>query len=444
MNKTLIAGMFSAMALIGTCAQAAIVEEGVYIPGLDKKLVKVIQEHPELSIDHMSNDGFELYGPTGLREWLDEMGVSYRAQHSHVQKESKGRLDYPSYEQISASLKSLAAKYPHIMNLSSIGTSVEGRELWVVKISDNPQVDEVEPEFKYISSMHGDEITGRELTQFWIKDLLEGYGNDPAITELVNNTELYIMPSMNPDGSKRRVRGNANSVDLNRNFPDWTRGDANSSRNRQPETQAVMSFQSGRQFSLSANFHGGAVVVNYPWDSTYDRHPFDELIKGFSLEYASLNPEMRSSREFKDGVTNGADWYRVVGGMQDWSYVFHNDLQVTIELSEMKWPRYSDIAGFYKDNKDSMFVFSKLIHQGAGFKIKNSSTDGRVEVSRILENGSRKNLGSYGFRGGEFYKVLSPGSYVFKVEFSGKILMFETQVNEDNVSENGNYTYLNF
>lgn len=422
------------------------IEEEVYINHFDKNTIKLIETNPELIIDHAHRDGFELYGPTGMKKWLDNVGIAYTEQthtHSHHNKNEE-LTDYPSFQEITNFLKTMTAKYPKITKLTSIGKSVEGRDLWVVKISDNVNVDEQEPEFKYISSMHGDEITGRELTQFLIKDILEGYGVDPEITDLVNNTEIYIMPSMNPDGSQRRQRANANGFDLNRNFPEYTRNDGNSSVNRQPETIAVMNFQAKRNFALSANFHGGAVCVNYPWDATYTKHPFDKLVKGLSLKYAGLNEEMRNSREFDDGVTNGAEWYVLRGGMQDWSYAYHNDLQVTIELSDRKWPRYRDIPGFYNRNKESMLAYAKSIHQGAGIKIADRNASGKVEIARVLNDGSLKKLGSYGFNHGEFFKVLEAGEYQFNVLIDGETQRKDLKVNvkKDFIYKNGNFVQL--
>ena len=288
--------------------------------------------------------------------------------------------------------------------------------------------------------MHGDEITGRELLQFLIKDLLEGYGKDKRLTDLINNTELYIMPSMNPDGSKKRQRANANGFDLNRNFPHWN-AEVNDLMGRQPETVAVMNYQASRQFALSANFHGGAVCVNYPWDSTKVRHPFDALLQDLSLRYAQENAPMYRSREFNRGITNGADWYVVRGGMQDWSYVFFNDLQVTVELSDRKWPRYSQIPGFYKDNKESMLVYAEAIHQGAGFKLS-TKNNGTVKIKKILNNGMKKDLGSYGFRSGEFFKVLDEGSYEFTVQYGSTVKTFEKTVEANKIYTDGNYYQL--
>lgn len=420
--------LLTLIAIMATSSFAKIkIQEELYVFTTDKAVIDSIQYNTELIVDHIGERGFELYGPKGTKKYIGELGLDF-IELKHPQDE-KAFADYPSHAQITQKLKELVARKPHIAKLMSIGKSVNGKELWVVKLSDNVNVDEVEPEFKYISSMHGDEITGRELLPFLIEDMIDGYGNDAAITELINNTEIYIMPSMNPDGSKRRRRYNANNVDLNRDFPDFTRGDGNTMQGREPETKAVMKFQAQRNFSLSANYHGGAVVVNYPWDSTYERHPFDHLVQQLSIEYASLNPEMRGSSRFNRGITNGADWYVLHGGMQDWSYHWHNDLQVTIEVSGSKWPNYSRIAGYYRDNKESMFAYMRKVHMGAGIKFTNKSVSGTVEIIKVENKNLEKNLGTYGFQRGEFYKVLEPGAYTFIVKANGQTTEVPVYVN---------------
>lgn len=411
-------------------------EEEVYIP--DTKQLKYFLNHPDFIIDHVSTDGFELYGPAGLQKYLNVLRVPYEAyRHRHHKK----ALDYPTFSQMEKKLKQLAKQYPQIAKLSSVGTSVDGRSLYVMKISDNVSVDEIEPEFKYISSMHGDEITGRELCVFLIEDLLKNYGKDQTITALVNSTEIFIMPSMNPDGSARTQRANANGYDLNRNFPDWKRGDANQIQKQQPETKAVMQFQASRKFSLSANFHGGAVVVNYPWDNTYEKHPLDHLVQSISLSYASLNSEMRNSKEFPRGITNGADWYKVYGGMQDWSYFWYGDLQVTVELSEEKWPSYKKIPSYYQKNKSSMMKYLSLIHQGIGFYFEDFHQKGRVEI--FHKNGtSLETVGEFVFGDSEFYKVLPIGEYRIKIKRNGYSTITRDLVVDDQIHPDGNFLKL--
>ncbi len=390
-----------------------VLEESIIVKSSYSKKIKKLQTKHNFIVDHVHKNFFEVYGKKGTLKLLKKNGFK-----AGFQKIRKSLISYPSFDDNTKKLKKLARKYPNITKLFSIGKSVEGRDLWVMKISDNPNKDEFEPEFKYISSMHGDEIVGRELLILFIEDLLSMYQKkNKKVVQLVNNTEIFIMPSMNPDGSEVPKRANANGVDLNRNFPDFTTNDDdNTPDGREPETQAIMKWQKERHFSFSANFHGGAVVVNYPWDTKSQRHPMDKFVVKFSKYYASFNQPMRDNPEFPEGIINGSDWYEVDGGMQDWSYHWHNDLQVTIELSNTKYPDYSTISKFYKDNRKSLFNYIKIIHSGAGFKLNSNSKNGKVEV--VQTKPMKRNLGSFNFHGGEFYKVLPIGKYTFNIKLS--------------------------
>lgn len=435
--KPLIA--LSLLGLSTTLSATVKIHEELYVPLNRPEIVKELIDAGTVEIDHVTSEGFELYGPKGISRYLDSKNIV----HLDMKAINKNALsNYPTSAQIAEKLRTLAKKYPKIMTLTSIGKSVKGKDLLIMKISDNVNSEEVEPEFKYISSMHGDEITGRELTVQLIDEIGQKYGTDTEITELVNNTEIYIMPSMNPDGSDLKQRSNANYVDLNRNFPDMTRDRESNPTGREIENQHLMKFQASRQFSLSANFHGGTIVANYPWDSKYDLHPLDGLVKDLSRGYAELNPEMRTSDEFPGGITNGAAWYVVRGGMQDWSYVWHNDLQITVELSHQKWPNYSEIPQFYKDNRDSLIHFMKQVHRGAGFKISRPNIQGTVEIVQI--GPESKNLGSFAFKGSEFYKVMPDGEYTFTIrEKNMSPKSMNLRVEKNLIRTNGNYLSLN-
>ncbi|MBX9768366.1 MAG: hypothetical protein K2X47_13915, partial [Bdellovibrionales bacterium] len=178
------------------------VEESVFVNDPDLAKLKDLQGIPELTIDHVGTNGYELYGPKGMISWLRRNGVSFT-----VETARKSLSGYPTPEEIETELHNIHNAYPQITELIRIGTSVKGRGLWVMKISKNPTIDEVEPEFKYISSMHGNEITGRELMVRLIADLVRAYGKDPRITDLIDHTEIFIMASMNPDGSAGAKRG---------------------------------------------------------------------------------------------------------------------------------------------------------------------------------------------------------------------------------------------
>lgn len=157
---------------------------------------------------------------------------------------------YYNYVNLTGRLRSLAQKYPRIANLSSVGRSVEGRELWVMRITEDPRGDAPgKPKFKYVGNMHGDETVSRQVLVYLVEDLLTKYGEEPRITALVDTTDIYIMPSMNPDGFERaaegdcggssRARNNARNADLNRSFPDQYDG-TSVNADTVPEVTAVI------------------------------------------------------------------------------------------------------------------------------------------------------------------------------------------------------------
>jgi predicted deacylase len=333
-------------------------EEAYWINEINPQVFALLKSRPELTIDHIKANGFELYGPKGLALFLKQNVIEFE-----VLKNANNLLtsQYPTPESIEKDLKSINLKYPSITKLYSIGKSVKNRDLWVMKLSKNAKTDDKRPEFKYIANMHGDEIVGREVMLKFIKECTEKYGTDPQFTNLLDKFQIHILVSMNPDGAATSSRGNGNRVDLNRDFPDFSTTDNQDTlENREPETQAVMKWQSEHQFKLSANFHGGAEVVNYAWDTVPDRFPEETLMKELSREYANNAPYIAASTAFENGITNGFAWYEVNGGMQDWSIYWRKDFQVTIELSNNKWPDYSKINYYYEQNRPALI---KLIER---------------------------------------------------------------------------------
>lgn len=111
---------------------------------------------------------------------------------------------YTHYEELQQLYGSLVEKYPNLAKVFSIGKSVEGRDLLVLEISENVRERKLgEPMVKYVANMHGDEAVGRELLVYLSQYLLHNYGKDERITKFVNNTDIFLMPSMNPDGFEK-------------------------------------------------------------------------------------------------------------------------------------------------------------------------------------------------------------------------------------------------
>lgn len=192
---------------------------------------------------------------------------------------------YTSNVELPDYLLKLQKDYPHLIDVRSIGTSLDGQDLIVARIYKDVQRPRsiLVPMFKYVANMHGDETIGRQMLIYLAEYLVKNFGVVPEVTKLVNSTDIYLMPSMNPDGFGKSREGSCESMqnyygryngkgtDLNRDFPD--RFDQRIieklyNAQRQPETLAMMDWVKSNPFVLSANLHGGAVVASYPYDNT--------------------------------------------------------------------------------------------------------------------------------------------------------------------------------
>lgn len=333
-------------------------------------------------------------------------------------------------------IQRLATNFPHITRLYSIGKSIEKNDLTVLEISDNPGVHEPgEPEFKYIGNMHGNEVTGRETLLQLMAYLCNGYGSDPEIADLVNNTRIHIMVSMNPDGYSMgkmgdkigtRGRYNARHVDLNRNFPDQF---DILPVPRAPETAAVMRWIEQYPFVLSCNLHNGALVANYPYDSRkdgqskYSRSPDDDIFRQLALAYSKSHATMSQGLPcpmdkygFLDGITNGADWYNVKGGMQDYNYLHSNCFEITVEQGCWKFPPASHLESIWNDNRKALIAYIKQVHNGMKGFVRDTA-GAPIEGAMIEVVGRDHPVTSV--EAGDYWRLLVAGTYTISVSSEG-------------------------
>ena len=241
---------------------------------------------------------------------------------------------------------------------------------------ENEENEQTMPSFGFIGNMHGDEPLGREIAlrlAEWAcgEDDDSFFGNNIDLaTKVKNKATLYFIPTLNPDGFVKRRRENANGVDLNRDFPfiEFAKPEPkkvphhvkmgaphtqnmrvndlydDTLRQLQPETRSIIEFSKRVNLTGALNYHEGALVANYPWDGNldgatkYSRAPDDNIFKHAASIYAQSHGKMKLSKEFVGGITNGAQWYPLWGGMQDWHYVKTQTLDITIEVNDRKWP----------------------------------------------------------------------------------------------------------
>jgi len=340
---------------------------------------------------------------------------------------------YPTYPAYEALMQQFATNYPSICKLVTIATLQSGRKILALRISDNINIEEDEPEFFYSSSIHGDETTGYILLLHLADYLLTGYGNDDRLTKLVNNTDLLICPLSNPDGTYKggdnlvngATRGNSNNIDLNRNFPDPRTGNHPDGNAWQPETEAFMKLAEQNHLTMAANFHGGAEVVNYPWDTWSKLTADNTWWKFVCREYADTvhaNSPVSYLNGFDKGITNGFAWYEVQGGRQDYMNYFYNCREATIELSDVKLLPASMLLSHWNYNYKSLINFIEQAGYGLHGKITDSVTGTSVYAKVEIQGFDMDN--SFVFTDsqvGDYHRLLKAGKYWVTFSASGYV-----------------------
>ncbi len=303
-------------------------EKGFLYEILIEDMTKFYQER-----NKKSNEKVPTYCPSSIPNY---------GMPSHFRHGSMG--GYLTHDQALAELDSMRHYYPNLISMKApIDTfhSVEGRPLYFVRLSDNASTDENEPEVLYLGLTHAREPMGMQQLIWFMWYLLENYDNNPEIAYLLNNSELYFVPIVNPDGyvynqtsspegggmwrKNRRQNGGSMGVDLNRNYGfEWGYDDVGSSIDptaetyrglagfSEPETQAVKWFCEHRNFSLSIDYHTYSNILLYPWGYIDQVTPDQAVFEA----YAQL---LTSDNHFAYG-TPGQLLYTTNGGSFDWFY----------------------------------------------------------------------------------------------------------------------------
>lgn len=349
---------------------------------------------------------------------------------NHMLKNTAANIwqTYPAYQQYLNMMDAWAQNFPGLCRLIDIGEGVGGHKILVLKISDNVQTDESEPEVFFTSTIHGDEPSGFVLMLRFIDYLLTSYGTNSQISYLVDNAEIFINPLANPDGtyflSDTSVYGakrfNLNNVDLNRDFPVPEEGSKNF---MQPETQRMISFMKEKKITLSANFHDGAEVVNYPWDIWPRLHPDNDWYVRLSEQYADTVHKYAVPGYMDDlnnGITNGYTWYQITGGRQDYVNYYLHGREVTIELTENRFPEGSALEDLWVYNKNALVNYLYNCFTGISGMVADSLTGMPLGAQIFINNHDFDNSRVYSdAETGVFYRLINSGNFSINVSSDG-------------------------
>jgi len=328
---------------------------------------------------------------------------------------------YPTYPQYDSIMHILAKTYPDRCLLDTIGYSIKGRAIYALKISDNPFVDEDKPEVFLTASIHGDELGGFVMMMRLAEELASRGGSDDLIALINQGVEVWINPLSNPDGAYTNgnvitspTRANSDNVDLNRTYPD----PQSPSVTVPHENREMIGFMKKHNFILSVNFHAGSEVVNYPWDRWRRLHPDNDWFYDISRRYADT-VHLHSSSDYMtfmdNGITNGAVWYIIYGGRQDYvTYSLHGR-EVTVELDNTKQTPASELETLWNSNHRSILRFITEALTGVKGIVTDSLTSLPVEAEVYISDHDADSSEVYSdATTGRFNRLLAPGTWDLK------------------------------
>ncbi|MFD6950580.1 carboxypeptidase [Nocardiopsis sp. TSRI0078] len=281
---------------------------------------------------------------------------------------------YTTYAELLGVVDQVVADHPGIAERSVIGRSHEGRDLVAVKISDDVDTDEDQPEVLFVHAQHAREHLTVEMAVHLMRMLTDGYGSDPRITDLVDSREIWILPNVNPDGSEYDMSGtrwrnwrknrqpnqgsSALGTDLNRNWDYmWgccggSSGDPRSITYRGPypesatEVRVIADFVRGRvvggeqQITAAVDFHTYSELILWPFGHTYS-----DVAEGMTREEYETHAALGEYMADANGYTpqQSSDLYVTDGSINDWLWGDQRIVNFTYEM----YPSSAWEGGFY-------------------------------------------------------------------------------------------------
>jgi len=297
------------------------------------------------------------------------------------------------YNEMLAELDAMAAQYPNLITVKtpiSNFTTIEGRPIYHVKISDNPNTEEAEPEVLYTAIHHAREPLSMSETIFYMWYLLENYGTNPEVTFLVDNTEMYFVPCINVDGylynestnpngggmhrkNRRNVGTSNKGVDLNRNYSyGWNTTGVSPNTNNdtypgtsafsEPETQAMKWLQENHTFVSAYNAHTYGNTLLFPIGTTSaeyaDHHDYFTDLCGHMCSENGFFPQKSSGLYPASGDSDDYEYKVDIGvGLKDTVFA------MTPEVGSDFWPASSEIIPSSKGMVMPNLMLSHMAHK---------------------------------------------------------------------------------
>ncbi|MFO7677409.1 MAG: M14 family zinc carboxypeptidase [Thermoplasmatota archaeon] len=332
-------------------------------------------------------------------------GMSISTLESKTSVLTNESYNYFTYPEMTSLLHDLADEYPDIVHLESIGTTYHGRSIWMVKLSKNASVEEDQPGILLMGAHHGNEKPSFEAVIFFIqfvvemyyenqsknpnsiinRDLIEQLYDDNSgimkedlsaerVREVLNKTQIYCIPMVNPDGVAANTRKNrapnygpdgksdvitSYGVDLNRNygfrwflpylfkenyFFEWLTDDRSGIyRGTHPfselESTALKNFVETKNIAISLSYHDWGEWMIFPWMHSSAWVPHERMFRSVGENMSRINEyELRIYGQYGEREYVIPRFQGTVGTSENWLYARRNILAYTIELCPYRSP----------------------------------------------------------------------------------------------------------
>ncbi|MBX7245406.1 MAG: hypothetical protein K1X53_07895 [Candidatus Sumerlaeaceae bacterium] len=340
----------------------------------NRELLRINVSEPA-QVDSLAKQGLDLwsvdshsvraYVSSSEMKWLLENGFSFTSEQEALKRaliNPAATNGFYTFAEFETAMFGWASAHPGIVSLTSLGKSVENRDIWLLKISDNVATDENEPNVVFLGLQHAREWLSGMTVHGIVDKIINSYGTDAEITNFVNSMQIYVILVCNPDGyvythtttrlwrKNRRNNGDGTyGVDLNRNLPyAWTSGGASSSDTyggtaplSEPENVALASFLNSRRIHGLINYHTYGGLVMYNW--AYTNTPPSNAVPMGDLAYAIAQAiEAVNGQRMRNGTWSGTLEY--TGGGTTMDYV-HGSLGIPTISIELR-PADEDPGGF--------------------------------------------------------------------------------------------------
>jgi hypothetical protein len=312
-----------------------------------KQIVQLNDLNINYEIADYSTGEIRAFITPGELQKLQSFNMQYQVEVENLNEHFKNfwltEDSYHSYQQIIDLADSLETEFPAICKKYSFGTDASGQyDLVALKISDNVLTDEPEAEVMFDAGIHGDEIGGPENVIRFARDICIAYDDDPTITNLIDNREIWLYLMVNPWGRENMSRYNTNGVDMNRDWGYmWDGWGSSTGAYSQPESKALRECMYHHQFVVHTTYHSGTVYISLPWSYRSSSPPDWNHINQLGGVYS--NTSNYPNLPYGQGNTG---MYAINGSTKDSNYGIQGSISWSMEISDSKQPPASQIMTY--------------------------------------------------------------------------------------------------